>query len=206
MDIDLRALLAPWLDLDDPEVRSVLQELVEEVIAPPLLAGERALDRVLSDVVEAAEDGGGPLARAVRAPDVAEGLVLSAWAALHRRAQAWEDDETDPDRLEGALDLLDAAGVRTGWFTDAASVEPLDGDHGVALTSYRDLERLDLDEEVVVRVEFGGLGATDDGLVGHEVIAALRERGLDPAWDGDPGRAVTVALRWRPHIAPHPDR
>ncbi|MBG6134002.1 DUF6891 domain-containing protein [Longispora fulva] len=184
----------PPLDLGEEE-RRALETRVREV-----LVGGYA---TRSELAELAEDYLVTKDRRPVSPEQARALVDRMWLERVAEQAGWRG-ETDPDRLTRAFTALRQAGVTArenftccrscGHAEIGAEAEP--GARGFvyfhaqctdAATAGRGLTLL-----------YGGFDDASDTTVaiGREVVAALEKTGLHVDWDGDAGRAITVAVDW----------
>lgn len=137
--------------------------------------------------------------------------MLAEVLAAHRLAQANWPEVTDCDRLDAAFAALEANGVISRQdFTccgtcgaseihgeiDAARREGRPA-HGYAFYHQQDTESA---------ADGGGLylnyGADEPGdeaavAVGHEIVAALKAKGLSPEWNGRIERRIHVPMDWK---------
>ncbi|MBK3581205.1 hypothetical protein JHN63_47045 [Streptomyces sp. MBT65] len=182
-----------------PELPDAVREKVEERVRTRLRCGYD--DRkVLTEIAEEwlVDGDERPVSRAQ-----ASRLVDRLWLERVAEQAVWEG-VTDPDRLTGAFEALDASGItaredfaccrgcglaeigaeREGargfvFFHQQVTEHAVEG-HGLAL-------------------HYGGFDGSADTTtaVGHEVLAALRAAGLSADWNGDPDRAIDVKpLTW----------
>ncbi|MEV5596489.1 hypothetical protein [Streptomyces sp. NPDC052496] len=187
---------APPLDLDEDE-REELERRVREV-----LAGGYASRASLAELAEdflATEDRR-PVSR-----EQARALADRMWLRRVAEQATWQG-ETNPERLTRAFDALQEAGITTREnFTccrhcgqSEIGGEAAPGARGFVYFHAQCTASAAAGHGLTLL--YGGFDGSPEttAAIGHETVAALETVGLRAEWDGDPGRAITVApLVWR---------
>lgn len=185
---------------DVPEPPDAARQAVEECIRQLLRAGYGTR----ADLARTAEDHLVGSELEPLSPAQARRLVDRLWLERVAEQRTWQG-VTDPERLAGAFEALDASGItarenftccrgcgmteigaeregaRGFVFFHRQSTESAADGHGLAL-------------------HYGAFDGCADttAAVGREVVAALHSAGLSTRWDGSPDRAITVEpLDWR---------
>lgn len=146
--------------------------------------------------------------------DLARELVgfASRWHLQEQRDWALV---TDCDRLELAFARLEEIGIVCRQNFGANDPQALDAMEeemdreeacGRKVRGYAFYHRRDIDLAIAGGGIFLSYGASDqdadedagaDLRVGHEVVAGLRQLGLDPQWNGDGDARIHLPLRWQ---------
>ncbi|MFC4529877.1 DUF6891 domain-containing protein [Sphaerisporangium dianthi] len=135
-------------------------------------------------------------------------LVNRMWLERVEEQTAWEG-ETDPERLTRAFTNLEAAGVtaRENFACCRSCGQAEIGEAGSPDARgfvYFHQQCTDTAAEGHgLTLLYGGFDGSPDttATIGRQVVAALTEAGLPVKWNGDPGRAMTVApLDWRKRL------
>ncbi len=141
--------------------------------------------------------------------EAAESLAEAATAA-HRADQGSWPEITDCDRLDAAFSALNAAGIvarqhfsccgtcgateihdEMGRASGGAPVR------GYAFYHVQDTEHA-VDGELLFLSYGSADGAKDAAVaIGHEVVAAMREHGLRPEWNGRHANRIGLPLVWQ---------
>ncbi|MFI2241527.1 DUF6891 domain-containing protein [Streptomyces chrestomyceticus] len=186
----------PPLDLEEGD-REDLERSVREV-----LAGGYASRAYLAELAEdyLATEERRPVSR-----EQAQALVDRMWLERVAEQGTWQG-ETDPERLTRAFDALQRAGITArenftccrscGQAEIGGEAEP--GARGFVYFHTQCTASAVAGHGLTLL--YGGFDGSPEttAAIGHEVVAALETVGLRAEWDGDPGRAVTVApLVWR---------
>ncbi|WP_399884220.1 DUF6891 domain-containing protein [Streptomyces sp. BBFR51] len=140
--------------------------------------------------------------------DQARQLVDRLWLDRLAEQEAWGEETTDPDRLTRVFQALDAAGVTArenfACCRSCGTAEmgaEREGARGFVFFHQQSTEAAA--EGHGLMLYYGGFDGSEKTTtaVGHEVVAAFAGSGLSTQWDGDPGRAITVApLNWRKRL------
>ncbi|HEY7225861.1 MAG TPA: hypothetical protein VH561_19965 [Micromonosporaceae bacterium] len=184
-------------DLDD----------LREYIRIQVAAGYRAVPDVVEEAVEVFADTTLPPA-ALR--DAATSAADEALAA-HLADQATWPATTDCDRLDAAFSALEAAGVVArqnfsccGNCGATEIHEEMDAaaDQGATVRGYTFFHLQDTEHAVDGDSLFLSYGSADNDreaaiAIGHEIVAALRDQGLQPAWNGRHANRIGLPIVWR---------
>lgn len=183
----------------DPQVAEEVDDTIRRMVA----AGFAPSDEIIRAAVEQCDEA---------APEVVEPYAMQALTlALQRQreAQASWPAVTDNDRLDAAFAALEARGIVARQdFTCCQSCghgEIWDEVDGRAsglppARGYTFYHQQDTESGVAGEGLMLAYGAVDEGAeerIGHEVVAALREHGLAPQWDGSTGRRIGLPLTWQ---------
>ena len=135
-------------------------------------------------------------------------LVDRLWVERVREQEQWEG-ETDPERLTRAFAALDGTGIvaredfaccRSCGQAEIGADGP-EGSRGYVFFHGQSTDRAAAGDGLMLY--FGGFDGSDGttASVGRQVVAALEQVDLPVQWDGDPGRAISVApLDWRKRL------
>ncbi|MGW3663832.1 DUF6891 domain-containing protein [Streptomyces sp. NPDC005141] len=200
----------PWEPLghdapqEIPELPGDVREEVEARIRELLRCGYDDRARLTEDAEEYLVDGDHrPVSKAQ-----ARELVDRLWTERLAEQEAWEG-VTDPERLTGVFEGLDAQGITAREnFTCCRSCgtaemagERGEGDRGFVYFHTQCTESAAAGHGLTLL--YGGFdgSAETTASVGREVVAALGAAGLSAQWDGSPGTAVHVtALTWHKRL------
>ncbi|MFJ4335265.1 DUF6891 domain-containing protein [Streptomyces sp. NPDC088935] len=186
-----------------PDLPDEVREQVERRVRELLRCGydsRRTLSEIAEDYLVGGEYGARPVS-----PAQARQLVDRLWLERLAEQESWGEETTDPDRLTRVFRALDAAGVTArenftccrGCGTAEIGAERK-GARGFVFFHRQSTEAAA--EGHGLMLYYGGFDGSEETTtaVGHEVVAAFAGSGLRTEWDGDPGRAITVApLDWR---------
>ncbi|MFC8081978.1 DUF6891 domain-containing protein [Streptomyces sp. NPDC057340] len=186
-----------------PDLPDEVREQVERRVRELLRCGydsRRTLSEIAEDYLVGGEYGARPVS-----PAQARQLVDRLWLERLAEQESWGEETTDPDRLTRVFRALDAAGVTArenftccrGCGTAEIGAER-EGARGFVFFHRQSTEAAA--EGHGLMLHYGGFDGSEETTtaVGHEVVAAFAGSGLRTEWDGDPGRAITVApLDWR---------
>lgn len=195
------------VDADPPEevppLADDVREPVEERIRTLLRCGydnRDALQEAAEDYLVSGDE------RPV-SPAQARQLVDRLWLERLAEQEAWEG-VTDPERLAGAFEALEARGITArenftccrgcGMAEIGAEREDARG----FVFFHRQVTEHAADGHGL-SLYYGGFDGSEEttGGVGREVVAALGAVGLSTDWDGSPAKAITVApLDWRKRL------
>ncbi|MEV6583163.1 hypothetical protein AB0M92_33965 [Streptomyces sp. NPDC051582] len=186
----------PPLDLDDEE-RATLETRVREV-----LVGGYASRAELAEVAEEflVTRDRRPVSR-----EQARALADRLWLERVAEQAAWQG-ETDPERLTRAFAALQDGGITAREnFTccRGCGESEIGGEGGPDARGFVYFHTQCTDSAAAghgLTLLYGGFDGSSEttAAIGHEVVAALEAVGLQAQWDGDPGRAITIApLVWR---------
>ncbi len=138
-------------------------------------------------------------------PEQARALADRLWLERVAEQAGWRG-ETDPERLTRAFTGLERAGItaRENFTCCRGCGQAEIGDAGAGDARgfvYFHAQGTDAAASGHgLTLHYGGFDGSADTTadVGREVVAALEAAGLHPAWDGDPGRGITLTrLDWR---------
>jgi Domain of unknown function (DUF6891) len=184
-------------DLDD------LREFIRIQVA----AGFAPADDVVEDAVDVFADTTlAPTALRGAAATLAEQAV-----AAHRAEQATWPATTDCDRLDAAFAALDAIGIvarqhfsccATCGATEIHDEMDRVAKDGQMVRGYTFFHVQDTEHAVDGDGLFLSYGAADRDkdrgiAIGHEVVAALSEQGLNPAWNGRHANRIGLSIIWQ---------
>ncbi|MFI0264052.1 DUF6891 domain-containing protein [Streptomyces sp. NPDC017056] len=186
----------PPLDLAEGE-REELERRVREV-----LVGGYASRASLAEFAEdcLTTEGRRPVSR-----EQAQALADRMWLQRVAEQATWQG-ETDPERLTRAFDALQKAGITTREnFTCCLSCgqSQIGGEASPGARGFVYFHAQCTASAAAghgLSLLYGGFDGSPGttAAIGQEVVAALETVGLRAEWDGDPGRAVTIApLDWR---------
>ncbi|MFG2315185.1 DUF6891 domain-containing protein [Streptomyces tendae] len=189
-----------------PDLPDEVREQVERRVREQLRCGydgRGALREIAEDYLVGGEYGERPVSKAQ-----ARRLVDRLWLERLAEQESWGEETTDPDRLTRVFRALDAAGVTArenfaccrGCGTAEMGAER-EGARGFVFFHRQSTEAAA--EGHGLMLHYGGFDGSPETTtaVGHEVVAAFAGSGLSAQWDGDPGRAITVApLNWRKRL------
>ncbi|AXL88269.1 hypothetical protein C4J65_07920 [Streptomyces sp. CB09001] len=189
-----------------PDLPDGVREQVERRVRERLRCGYDSRT-TLSEIAEEHLVGGEYGARPV-SPAQARQLVDRLWLERLAEQDAWGEEPTDPDRLTRVFEALDAAGVTArenfaccrGCGTAEIGAER-EGARGFVFFHQQSTEAAA--EGHGLMLYYGGFDGSEEttAAVGHEVVAAFAGSALSTEWNGDPGRAITVApLDWRKRL------
>ncbi|WP_030189183.1 DUF6891 domain-containing protein [Streptomyces violaceorubidus] len=189
-----------------PDLPDEVREQVERRVREQLRCGYDGRG-TLSEIAEEHLAGGEYGDRPVYAAQARQ-LVDRLWLERLAEQAAWGEESTDPDRLSRVFGALDAAGVTArenfaccrgcGLAEIGAERE---GARGFVFFHRQSTGAAAEGHGLVLH--YGGFDGSEETTtaVGHEVVAAFAGSGLSTQWDGDPGRAITVApLNWRKRL------
>jgi hypothetical protein len=140
------------------------------------------------------------------ATSLAEELV-----ATHVTEQATWPQTTDNDRLDAAFATLDAAGIvarqhfsccgNCGATEIHAEMDQVAKD-GLPVRGYTFFHVQDTEHAIDGESLFLSFGAPDGDreageAIGHEIVAALRDHGLHPAWNGRHANRIGLPIVWQ---------
>jgi hypothetical protein len=184
-------------DLDD------LREFIRVQVA----AGYAPAPEIVAEAVQVFAD-------TTLAPDVlqaaATALAEAALAAHGADQESWPET-TDCDRLSAAFSALAGAGIvarqHFSCCSNCGATEIHDemdqaAKDGTQVRGYTFFHMQDTEHAVEGEPLFLSYGAADSDkeaavAIGHEVVAALREQGLDPAWNGRHANRIGLPLVWQ---------
>ncbi|MFI6156563.1 DUF6891 domain-containing protein [Kitasatospora sp. NPDC051170] len=188
----------PPLELEAGE-REELERHVREVLAAGYVSREQLAETAEEYLVT--ED------RRPVSPDQAQALTDRLWLERVAEQASWRG-ETDPERLTRAFDALQEAGITArenftccrscGQAEIGAEAEDEGGTRGFVYFHSQCTDSAAAGHGLMLL--YGGFDGSSEttASVGREVVAAIEAVGLRTDWDGDPGKAVTVApLDWR---------
>ena len=192
----MTAALAPD-DFDD------LYEFIRVQVA----AGFAPMADVVDEAVEVFADTS-LAANALR--DAATTLAEQALGA-HLAEQAGWPATTDCDRLESAFTALDAAGILARQHFSCCGACGANEIHdeidqaikdGRTIRGFTFFHIQDTEHAVGGESLFLSYGSVDRDretavAIGHEVVAALREEGLHPAWNGRHANRIGLPITWQ---------
>lgn len=180
------------------EVRDYIARKVAAGFYPPASVVDSAVEMFSDDV----------------APDIlrpiVERLAREAVAA-HLRAQATWPEVTDCDRLNDAMGELTQGGIvcrqnfsccgPCGVVEIAAEMEA-EREAGLNISGYAFYHPQDTDAATEGLGIYLHYGAAEEGeaatlRIGHEIVDALQQHGLNIHWNQDPGTRIKVHLDWR---------
>jgi hypothetical protein len=170
-------------------------------------AGYSAVPDVVAEAVDVFADttlAPGDLRQAAGA--LAEELVAAQVAA-----QAAWPDITDNDRLDAAFTALEAAGIvarqhfsccGTCGATDIQGEMEDAARDGMRVRGYTFFHIQDTEHAVDGESLFLSYGSTSGDKtggeeIGHEIVAALKEHGLHPAWNGRHANRIGLPIVWQ---------
>jgi len=179
---------------------------LRDFIRVQVAAGYAPLAVIVEEAVDAFSDS-------LPADAVRQAATSLADAALaeHLAEQATWPETTDCDRLDAAFAALEAAGiVARQHFTccgACGATQILDEMDRVAkdgrpVRGYTFFHIQDTEHAVDGDGLFLSYGAPDGNresaiAIGHEVVAALREQGLEPNWNGRHSYRIGLPIVWR---------
>lgn len=193
---------------DQPDTSLTAQDIsdLRDFIRVQVAAGYAPLAVIVDEAVDAFSDS-------LPAAAVREAATSLADAALaeHLAEQATWPEATDCDRLDAAFAALEAAGiVARQHFTccgACGATQILDEMDRVAkdgrpVRGYTFFHIQDTEHAVDGDGLFLSYGAPDGNreaavAIGHEVVAALREQGLEPEWNGRHSHRIGLPIVWR---------
>ena len=144
-------------------------------------------------------------------PDTIDENVRNLFAAsanaLFRDAAGWTE-MTDNDKLTAAFQELNEAGIRAeeNYGYEASDCGELyreiRGDkkwRGYCFYHNQDLVRAVLDGNLMLRFSASVDKPTDEDncQIANIIVDALRKKGLNPDWNGDPNRTISISLIWQ---------
>ena len=130
--------------------------------------------------------------------ELAEELATHVWRECREIAQAWDGETTDADRVLTAFVALEERRIAVGLFTDWSDIEPRA--RGGVLIWVNEWENLSHDEQRPLRIGYVAYDEATDAEIASDLVAALRDAGLDPSEPAD--GTVTVPVLWRWHVDP----
>lgn len=128
--------------------------------------------------------------------ELAEELAAHVWQNCREIAQAWDDETTDADRVLTAFSALQERRIAVGMFTDWADIEPRE--RGGVLVWVNDWENLSHEEQRPLRIGYVAYDEATDAEIASDLVAALRDAGLEPSEPAE--GSVTVPVLWRWHV------
>lgn len=128
--------------------------------------------------------------------ELAEELATRVWRECREIAQAWDDETTDADRVLTALAALMERRIAAGVFADWADLEPRE--RGGVLIWVNEWENLSHEEQRPLSIGYVAYDEATDGEIASDLVAALRDAGLEPGEPAD--GTVTVPVLWRWHV------
>jgi len=169
-------------------------------------AGYAGREVIIAGLVEVLETDYPRPALEAAAPRIVDELL-----AAHRAEEATWRGVTDCDRIDRAFAALDAAGIlarQSYQDCSACAMAMIDGEleaaaareaprlRGYALFTDQDVETAV--QEGVLAITHGDRDGTDAGrlAIGHEVVRALRDAGLEVEWSGDLDHRIRVDVTW----------
>jgi hypothetical protein len=184
-------------DLDD------LRDFIRVQVA----AGYSSLPQLVEEAVDVFADTTLPPG-ALRA--AAASLAAEALSA-HLSDQVSWPDTTDCDRLDAAFGALDAAGIvarqNFSCCGNCGATEILDemdqaAKDGATVRGYTFFHVQDTEHAVEGELLFLSYGSGDGDkeaavAVGNEIVAALRDHGLHPTWNGRHANRIGLPLVWQ---------
>lgn len=184
-------------DLDD----------LREYIRVQVSAGFSPVPAVVAEAVDVFADTTLPPG-ALR--EAASALAAEAIAAQLADQESWPET-TDNDRLDAAFASLEAAGIvarqHFSCCGTCGATEILDemdrvAKNGAVVRGYTFFHLQDTEQAVDGESLFLSFGVADGDReaaveIGHEVVAALREAGLHPAWNGRHANRIGLPLVWQ---------
>lgn len=184
-----------------------------DFIRVQVAAGYLSLDEIVNDavagLVEARTDAGLPVSSA--AIHAAATAIADQALAAHRADQTRWSAATDCDRLDAAFAELEGAGIvarqhfsccgacgATEIHDEIERVEKT----GQAVRGYTFFHIQDTEQAVdgeSLFLSYGVTGGDKEAAVaiGHEVVNALRDHGLHPAWNGRHANRIGLPLVWQ---------
>lgn len=174
-------------------------EEIEDFARPLVNGGFTDRDEAVEAAVEYFEDQ-------FSEEDVAE-VVDRLWRERRTEQSGWPE-KTEAERVLEALDGLSAKGiVARGNFTCCATCgaaeigdEASQGDRGYVFFHQQDTEAAATGGGLYL--SYGTFDHTDPAVVGHEVVAALREVGATTVWNGRSDTRILVSpLEWQVRLS-----
>jgi hypothetical protein len=184
-------------DLDD----------LRDFIRLQVVAGFVPIDTMVDEAVDVFTDTTVPLASLrAAATTVAERAV-----AEHLAQQTAWPERTDCDRLDAAFAALESAGIVARQHFSCCGAcgateihDEMDrvAKDGSTVRGYTFFHVQDTEHAVEGESLFLSYGAMDRDrdravAIGHEVVAALKEQGLHPAWNGRHANRIGLPIVWR---------
>jgi hypothetical protein len=165
----------------------------------------------VSDVVDEAVDAFADTTLAPAALREAAASLAETAMAAHLAEQAAWPATTDCDRLESAFAALDAAGIvarqhfsccGTCGATDIHDEMDRVAKDGQPVRGYTFFHVQDTEHAVDGDGLFLSYGSVDRDketavAIGQEVVAALREQGLEPDWNGRHANRIGLSIAWQ---------
>jgi hypothetical protein len=187
----------------DPQDLDDLRDFIRVQVA----AGFAPIDEMVDEAVDVFADTTLPQA-SLRA---AATIVAERAVAEHLAQQKAWPERTDCDRLDAAFASLESAGiVARQHFSCCGSCgateihDEMDrvAKDGSTVRGYTFFHVQDTEHAVEGESLFLSYGAPDRDRdraveVGHEVVAALKEQGLHPAWNGRHANRIGLPIVWR---------
>ncbi|NGN65622.1 hypothetical protein G5C51_17165 [Streptomyces sp. A7024] len=199
-----------WERLDMPEPEPVppladeVREPVEEMLREQVLCGYATRQELVSRVEDFT---GGSSELSVSQPQASE-LVDRLWLERVAEQAGWDDEETDPERVERVFAGLEETGItarphfadcRGCGLAEIGGVRP--GARGFVFFHWQSTEAAAAGHGLMLH--YGGFDGSEEttAAIGREVSAALADAGLGVEWDGDPGQGIAVQpLDWRKRL------
>lgn len=128
--------------------------------------------------------------------ELAEELAAHVWQNCREIAQTWDNETTDADRVLTAFSALQERRIAAGMFTDWADIEPRE--RGGVLIWVNDWENLSHEEQRPLRIGYVAYDEATDAEIASDLVAALRDAGLEPSEPAE--GSVTVPVLWRWHV------
>jgi hypothetical protein len=185
--------------------KETLQDL-RDAIHREVAGGFTPEDEIVTNAVEFMADEYEPDDLEPHALEIARELL-----AAHKREQESWPDVTDCDRLDSALAALEATGIVCRQdFTCCGTCGAAEiGDEmeeaaedGKAIRGYVFYHMQDTEHAVDGYGLYLSYGSVEDDEasavgIGRELVAALRQQGLEADWNGSLSRRIGVSLDWK---------
>lgn len=182
-------------------------EDLRDFIRIQVAAGYAPIAIVVEEAVDAFSDTSLPPAAVRRA---AWSLAQEAVAAHHAEQAAWPE-VTDCDRLDAAFATLEASGIVArqhfsccGTCGATQIIDEMDrvAKDGKPVRGYTFFHVQDTEHAVEGDGLYLSYGSADQDkqaavAIGHEVVAALRQHGLQPNWNGRHANRIGLPIVWQ---------
>jgi hypothetical protein len=180
---------------------------LHEFVRTHVDAGYATDEEIVADAVEVfAENGADPTAVLTAARAIADQA-----AAAHRDEQSRWDATTDCDRLDAAFASLESAGIVARQHFSCcgtcgnseihievkAAADAGQPARGYTFFHVQDTEHAVAGESLYLSYGAASRQQADAVTVGHEIVAALRQHGLAPDWNGKFAHRIALPLTWR---------